>query len=75
VSEIRYARGDDPYANSPDRGDDSACNCGGAWHARFQHCVDWPCPGCDRLCAPGAVPVDFEAPAVLDDDQEEADAW
>lgn len=45
-----YAEGDDPYANSPEARDDSACDCNGAWHARFQHCVDWPCPGCDRLC-------------------------
>jgi hypothetical protein len=42
----------DPYAESPDAGDDSACNCGGAWHARRQHCVDWPCPGCTRICPP-----------------------
>lgn len=42
----------DPYASSPDAGDDSACNCGSAWHARRQHCVDWPCPGCDRICPP-----------------------
>jgi hypothetical protein len=39
-------------AESPDAGDDSACNCGGAWHARKQHCVDWPCPGCTRICPP-----------------------
>ncbi|MGA4875892.1 hypothetical protein [Streptomyces lydicamycinicus] len=47
-----YAAGDDRYAASPDAGDDSACDCGGAWHARRQHCVDWPCPGCDRICKP-----------------------
>lgn len=47
-----YARGDDPYAESPDAGDDSACDCGGAWHARKQHCIDWPCPGCPRICQP-----------------------
>lgn len=39
-----------PYGDSPDAGDDSACDCHGAWHARRQHCVDWPCPGCDRIC-------------------------
>lgn len=42
----------DPYADSPDAGDDSACNCHGAWHARNQHCVDWPCPGCTHICSP-----------------------
>jgi hypothetical protein len=42
----------DPYADSPDAGDDSACDCGGAWHFRLQHCVDWPCPGCPRICPP-----------------------
>lgn len=41
---------DGPYADSPDAGDGSACDCHGAWHAREQHCVDWPCPGCDRIC-------------------------
>lgn len=40
----------DPYAGSPDAGDDSACDCHGAWHHAYQHCVDWPCPGCDRIC-------------------------
>ncbi len=42
----------DPYADSPDAGDETACNCNGAWHARKQHCVDWPCPGCSYLCPP-----------------------
>lgn len=42
----------DPYAESPDAGDTSACDCHGAWHARQQHCVDWPCPGCPRICLP-----------------------
>jgi hypothetical protein len=42
----------DPYAESPNAGDDSACDCNGAWHARKQHCVDWPCPGCTRICPP-----------------------
>ncbi|WP_065966559.1 hypothetical protein [Streptomyces sparsogenes] len=42
----------DPYAESPDAGDTSACNCNGAWHAMEQHCVDWPCPGCARICPP-----------------------
>lgn len=55
----------DPYAASPDRGDESACNCGGAWHARKQHCVDWPCPGCDRICPPEpGVPVDDDEPDI-----------
>lgn len=40
----------DPYAESPDAGNTAPCNCGGAWHAMQQHCVDWPCPGCDRIC-------------------------
>ncbi|MFE3855272.1 hypothetical protein ACFXPN_29590 [Streptomyces griseorubiginosus] len=61
MSGIKYAEGDDPYADSPDAGDESACNCHGAWHARMQHCVDWPCPGCDpyRICStePGAHDV------------------
>lgn len=47
---FNYAPGDDPYAESPDAGDESACDCNGAWHARQQHCVDWPCPGCTRIC-------------------------
>lgn len=42
----------DPYADSPDAGITEACNCGGAWHAMQQHCVDWPCPGCTRICEP-----------------------
>ncbi|MEV7770493.1 hypothetical protein [Kitasatospora sp. NPDC086791] len=42
----------DPYADSPDAGDTSACKCHGAWHAAEQHCVDWPCPGCDDICRP-----------------------
>lgn len=42
----------DPYADSPDAGNTSACNCGGAWHAMEQHCIDWPCPGCPRICPP-----------------------
>lgn len=46
----RYAEADDPYANSPDAGNEYACDCNGAWHAMQQHCVDWPCPGCDRIC-------------------------
>ncbi|WP_326729020.1 hypothetical protein [Streptomyces phaeochromogenes] len=55
----------DPYAASPDRGDESACNCGGAWHAAKQHCVDWPCPGCDRICPPEpGVPVDDDEPDI-----------
>lgn len=50
--DFRYAPGDDPYAESPDAGDDSACDCNGAWHARKQHCIDWPCPGCHFICPP-----------------------
>lgn len=42
----------DPYHDSPDAGNTNACNCNGAWHQMQQHCVDWPCPGCDRLCPP-----------------------
>ena len=41
---------EDPYRESPDAGCLEACNCNGAWHAMQQHCVDWPCPGCDRVC-------------------------
>lgn len=56
---FRYAPGDDPYAESPDAGDDSACDCNGAWHARKQHCIDWPCPGCNYICPPEpGAPVD-----------------
>lgn len=42
----------DPYAMSPDAGIEEACDCGGAWHAMKQHCIDWPCPGCNRICPP-----------------------
>jgi hypothetical protein len=42
----------DPYADSPDVGNTEACSCGGAWHAMQQHCIDWPCPGCTRICPP-----------------------
>lgn len=58
-----YAKGDDPYADSPDCGDDSACGCGGAWHFSYQHCVDWPCPGCTRLCPlePGLQDVEDDS--------------
>lgn len=49
---------DDPYADSPDAGDDSACNCHGAWHFAYQHRVDWPCPGCDYLCRPETTTED-----------------
>ncbi|WP_314411422.1 hypothetical protein [Streptomyces sp. DSM 40484] len=55
----------DPYAASPDRDDESACSCGGAWHFARQHCVDWPCPGCDRICPPEpGVPVDDDEPDI-----------
>lgn len=37
---------------SPDAGDPTACDCHGAWHAMQDHCVTWPCPGCDRICPP-----------------------
>lgn len=37
-------------ATALDPDDDSACSCGGAWHAVSDHCVSWPCPGCDYLC-------------------------
>ena len=53
----------DPYTDSPDAGDDSACDCGGAWHFRFQHCVDWPCPGCPRICPPEpGIPANDDLP-------------
>ena len=39
-----------PYAASPDADNDAACRCHGAWHAMQQHCVDWPCPECPRIC-------------------------
>jgi hypothetical protein len=41
-----------PTRISPDAGNPHACNCNGAWHAMQDHCVTWPCPGCDHLCPP-----------------------
>jgi hypothetical protein len=29
-----------------------ACDCHGAWHFVRQHCRDWPCPDCERICTP-----------------------
>jgi hypothetical protein len=50
---------------SPDRGDASGCGCGGAWHEAQDHCVSWPCPGCDYLCpAEPGVPVDEDEPDI-----------
>jgi hypothetical protein len=71
----------DPYAASPDAGNKQACDCHGAWHEMQQHCVDWPCPGCEpyRICSrePGidmhaddmADERDYDTPA--DDDPDE----
>jgi hypothetical protein len=45
---------DAPPRTSPDAGNPHACDCHGAWHAMQDHCVSWPCPGCDGpgLCPP-----------------------
>lgn len=56
----QHAEDDAPPRISPDHGDESACNCGGAWHEAQDHCVSWPCPGCTQLCPPEPGAHDVE---------------
>ena len=65
MSAVEHHAGNTPARRSPDEGDTSACNCGGAWHEAQDHCVSWTCPGCDHLCpAEPGVPVDEDEPDI-----------